>query len=404
MGKFINTARRDTVDSLVSGIKHRLDSPFYIFNDKHPTVVTFYNVNTTKSTLDEGSKQIADVMGEYDAPLRYNKIEGVFIYGLERVQAELEVGDFGLESNEIEGECILPPNSFKPMVDSYFTIDHITRGTYWFRIVKVTTDTLENGSNFWKLEYTLDDTGDREFKVEKTFRFIADNVGSNYKAVIEDKEYDFIERMEEVNNTLRDTYMSLFFADQLQTFVYYYQDANFYDPETIEFMIRNKVMDGTDYVFVDQAISLPDTFSIQYQNSLYRYVERVKKDYVFKRYYGLMNTDPLSLLATRLEEYYIVTPDPHLRLVAEPLTTFSNEFTAAILKNQQQTGELEFYNIIANYFNDQKPITAKMIDSLEHITFMNNAELYHALPVIIYILDKEMEKIMANKRMHKLLM
>ena len=404
MGKFINTARRDTVDSLVSGIKHRLDSPFYIFNDKHPTVVTFYNVNTTKSTLDEGSKQIADVMGEYDAPLRYNKIEGVFIYGLERVQAELEVGDFGLESNEIEGECILPPNSFKPMVDSYFTIDHITRGTYWFRIVKVTTDTLENGSNFWKLEYTLDDTGDREFKVEKTFRFIADNVGSNYKAVIEDKEYDFIERMEEVNNTLRDTYMSLFFADQLQTFVYYYQDANFYDPETIEFMIRNKVMDGTDYVFVDQAISLPDTFSIQYQNSLYRYVERVKKDYVFKRYYGLMNTDPLSLLATRLEEYYIVTPDPHLKLVAEPLTTFSNEFTAAILKNQQQTGELEFYNIIANYFNDQKPITAKMIDSLEHITFMNNAELYHALPVIIYILDKEMEKIMANKRMHKLLM
>lgn len=404
MGKFINTARRDTVDSLVSGIKHRLDSPFYIFNDKHPTVVTFYNVNTTKSTLDEGSKQIADVMGEYDAPLRYNKIEGVFIYGLERVQAELEVGDFGLESNEIEGECILPPNSFKPMVDSYFTIDHITRGTYWFRIVKVTTDTLENGSNFWKLEYTLDDTGDREFKVEKTFRFIADNIGSNYKAVIEDKEYDFIERMEEVNNTLRDTYMSLFFADQLQTFVYYYQDANFYDPETIEFMIRNKVMDGTDYVFVDQAISLPDTFSIQYQNSLYRYVERVKKDYVFKRYYGLMNTDPLSLLATRLEEYYIVTPDPHLRLVAEPLTTFSNEFTAAILKNQQQTGELEFYNIIANYFNDQKPITAKMIDSLEHITFMNNAELYHALPVIIYILDREMEKIMANKRMHKLLM
>jgi hypothetical protein len=367
-------------------------------------VVTFYNVNTTKSTLDEGSKQIADVMGEYDAPLRYNKIEGVFIYGLERVQAELEVGDFGLESNEIEGECILPPNSFHPMVDSYFTIDHITRGTYWFRIVKVTTDTLENGSNFWKLEYTLDDTGDREFKVEKTFRFIADNVGSNYKAVIEDKEYDFIERMEEVNNTLRDTYMSLFFADQLQTFVYYYQDANFYDPETIEFMIRNKVMDGTDYVFVDQAISLPDTFSIQYQNSLYRYVERVKKDYVFKRYYGLMNTDPLSLLATRLEEYYIVTPDPHLRLVAEPLTTFSNEFTAAILKNQQQTGELEFYNIIANYFNDQKPITAEMIDSLEHITFMNNAELYHALPVIIYILDKEMEKIMANKRMHKLLM
>nr|DAE82603.1 MAG TPA: hypothetical protein [Caudoviricetes sp.] len=404
MGKFINTSRKDTVDSLVNGIKHRLDSPFYIFNDKKPTVVTFYNVNDTKSTLDEGSKQVADIK-DYDSPLKYNKIEGVFIYGLERIQAELEVGDFGIEANDIEGECILPPNSFRPYVDSYFTIDHVTRGTYWFRIIKVTSDTLENGSNFWKLEYTLDDIGDdRALKVEKEFRFIADNVGSNYKSVIEDKEYEFVERMEEVTNSLRKTYMSLFFADSLQTFVYYYQDANFYDPETIEFMIRNRVMYGDEYIFVDQAVALPDTFSIQYDKSIYRYIEKCKKDFVFKRYYGLMNDDPMSLLATRLEEYYIVTPDPHLKLVAEPLETFSNEFTAAILNNQKQDGEKEFYNIIANYFNDQKPITGKMIDSLENITLMNNTELYHALPIIIFILDKELEKLMLNKRMHKSLM
>jgi hypothetical protein len=404
LGKFINTSRKDTVDSLVNGIKHRLDSPFYIFNDKKPTVVTFYNVNDTKSTLDEGSKQVADIK-DYDSPLKYNKIEGVFIYGLERIQAELEVGDFGIEANDIEGECILPPNSFRPYVDSYFTIDHVTRGTYWFRIIKVTSDTLENGSNFWKLEYTLDDIGDdRALKVEKEFRFIADNVGSNYKSVIEDKEYEFVERMEEVTNSLRKTYMSLFFADSLQTFVYYYQDANFYDPETIEFMIRNRVMYGDEYIFVDQAVALPDTFSIQYDKSIYRYIEKCKKDFVFKRYYGLMNDDPMSLLATRLEEYYIVTPDPHLKLVAEPLETFSNEFTAAILNNQKQDGEKEFYNIIANYFNDQKPITGKMIDSLENITLMNNTELYHALPIIIFILDKELEKLMLNKRMHKSLM
>lgn len=404
MGKFINTARKDTVDSLVNGIKHRLDSPFYFFNDKKPTVVTFYNVNDTKSTLDQGSKQIADIK-DFDSPLKYNKIEGVFVYGLERVQAELEVGDFGIEANDIEGECILPPNSFRPYIDSYFTIDHITRGTYWFRIIKVTSDTLENGSNFWKLEYTLDDIGDdRQLKVEKEFRFIADNVGSNYKSVIENKEYDFVERMEEVTNALRKTYMSLFFADSLQTFVYYYQDANFYDPETIEFMIRNRIMYGDEYIFVDQALALPNTFSIQYNRSVYRYVEKCKRDFIFRRYYGLMNDDPLSLLSTRLEEYYIVTPDPQLKLVAEPIETFSNEFTAAVLQNQKQDGEKKFYNIIANYFNDQKMITGEMIDSLENVELMNNTELYHTIPIIIFILEKEMEKLMLNKNMHKLLM
>ena len=56
-GKFINTDMRVTVDNLTQGIIHRLDSPFYKFTDKHPTVTTFLNVSKEKTTLDQGSKQ-----------------------------------------------------------------------------------------------------------------------------------------------------------------------------------------------------------------------------------------------------------------------------------------------------------------------------------------------------------
>lgn len=396
MGKFLNTTMATTVNSLVTGINHRLDNPYYTFTDKHPTLCTFYNVNDTKSTLDEGSKQYADINSE-DSPLRYNKITNVFLYGIERITADLDIGEYGLESNEIEGEAILPPNSFTPYIDSYFTIDHVKGGPYWFRITKVTTDTLENGSNFWKMEYTLDDIGPSKLKVDKSFKFIADNVGTNYKAVIEDESFELIDRLEQVNQTLRDYYCELFFRDSLQTFTYKYQDADFYDPETIEFIIRNKIMYGDKYIYVDQAIALPDTFSIQYNKSPYRYVEKCKSKLAFRRYYGLCNEDPMSLLATRMEEYYIVTPNPNLKLLAEPIDTFSTEFIGAMIHNNKYSDDKAFYNIISNYFNDKADLTDEMIDSLEDIDYADNTELYHVIPVIIFILDQEIAKLICVK-------
>lgn len=400
MGKFTNTTITKTVDSLVTGINHRLDSPFYNWTDKHPTKCTFYNVNDTKTTLDEGHRQVADVMSG-DSPLRYNKIEGVLLYGIEKITTDLDVGDYGLETGEITGEAILPPNSFVPYPDSYFTIDQITRGKYWFRVTKVTPGTLETGANFWKLEYSMDDIGDEvEPRVVKSFQYIADNVGSNYKVVIEDESFQFIQRLEDVCDTLRTYYMKLFFKDCLQTFVYYYQDAYFYDPETIEFIIRNKIMDNGEpskYLFVDQACYLPDTFPIEYDRCIYRFVEKRSKKYCFRRYYGLVIEDPMSLLTTRLEDYYMVTPNPHLKLLAEPIETFSEDFIGAMLQGNEFNGEKEFYNIIANYFNNDKQLTDSEIDSLESIDFQPNVELYHIIPVIIFILEEEIRKLICLK-------
>ncbi len=395
MGKFLNTTMQTTVDNLADAAKKKIDNPFYTFTDKHPTTCTFYNVNDTRSTLDEGTKQIADIEGT-DAPLRYNKITDVIVYGIERIQTELEVGDYGLESQDIEGEAIIPPNTFQPYIDSYFTINHITKGQYWFRITKVTTDSLEDGSNFWKIEYILDDVGtnDIESRVIKKFRFIADNVGSNYKAVIDDESFLFVEKVEGIIDTLQTFYHHTFFRDTLQTYVYKYQDEYFYDAETIEFIIRNKIMSGSSYVYIEQACDIPVTFPIQYIKSIYHYVEECKTDFVFRRYYGLVIDDPMSLLSTRLEDYYLVTPEPNLKLLAEPLDTFSSDFMAAVIKNKKYTDSRAVYNIISNYFYEKKHLSTAMVDSLKDIVWCDNTELYHIIPVIIFILTKELEELM----------
>lgn len=396
MGRFLNTTYTNTVESLEHGMIHRLDNPFYMFTDKHPIPVTFYNVNDTQTTLDDATKDVNDILAP-DTSLRYNKIEKVLLFGIERISTELEMGDFGLEGNEIEGECILPPNTFKPYPDSYFTIDHVTKNKCWFRITKVTIDTLENGNNFWKLSYTMDRVGE-DFNpiVEKNFKMISDNVGSNFKSIIQDEEYKFVERLESVCETLSKYYHSIFWRDQLQTYVFKYAEAQFYDPEVIEFLIRNKVLDyGDNYIYLEQATNLPETFCIDYDKSIYRNIETRNKKVIHHRYYGIENRDPMSLLSQRLEPYYIVHQCT-MGVLAEPIPTYSNDLTNALSAENEFT-EKKYYNIIINYFNGLKPLNDNMIDALEEIEYKNGTELFHELPIIIYILKQYILDTMQKK-------
>ena len=398
MGQFLNTYKMDTMDSLIDGIQKRLDSPFYIFNDKHPTPVTFYNINDTRTTLDEGSKQIYALTGE-DSPLMYNKIENVFLFGLERMQSELEVGEFGLEGTEIQGECYLPPNTFVPYPDSYFLILYMKKD-YWFRVTKVTTDTIENGSNFWKLEYILDKTGsfDIEDRVAKKFKMLVDHVGSNYKSIIQDEVYDFVGRLESVVNTLANYFHSLFFQPQLQTYIFKWNDGEFYNPEVIEFIIRNKLLSVKDkYVYVDQAVKLPDTFGLQYDKSIYKNVEECNTHYIHKRYYGIVNDDPMSLLSTRLQDYFIVHPN-NLGLLADPIPIFPPELMAAVNNTGKFAGDKLFYRIIQNYFNSGEKISSELVDSLDKIDYTDSVVVFHILPIIIYILIKEIDRFMVLEK------
>ena len=396
MGRFLNTTYTNTVESLEHGMIHRLDNPFYMFTDKHPIPVTFYNVNDTQTTLDDATKDVTDILAP-DTSLRYNKIEKVLLFGIERISTELEMGDFGLEGNEIEGECILPPNTFKPYPDSYFTIDHVTKNKCWFRVTKVTIDTLENGNNFWKLSYVMDRVGE-DFNpiVEKNFKMISDNVGSNFKSIIQDEEYKFVERLESVCETLSKYYHSIFWRDQLQTYVFKYAEAQFYDPEVIEFLIRNKVLDyGDNYIYLEQATNLPETFCIDYDKSIYRNIETRNKKIVHHRYYGIENRDPMSLLSQRLEPYYIVHQCT-MGVLAEPIPTYSNDLTNALSAENEFT-EKKYYNIIINYFNGLKPLNDSMIDALEEIEYKNGTELFHELPIIIYILKQYILDTMQKK-------
>ena len=93
MGKILQTTYKDTVEDITSFYNNLVSNPFYLFTDKRPTIVTYYNINKTYSSLDPGSKLQMDNIGE-ESPIRYNRIFDFLLYGFSRIETNSDNGEF----------------------------------------------------------------------------------------------------------------------------------------------------------------------------------------------------------------------------------------------------------------------------------------------------------------------
>ena len=123
-GKFINTTHNDNLNKMVFGLQNIIQNPYYKWLNSTPTLTDYYNRNVEASTLDEGAKiEYSD--GGDDSPIKYNLIKNFYIYGIERIQVQLENDEYGASGTPIEGECIVLPNTITPYPGDYFKIPYI---------------------------------------------------------------------------------------------------------------------------------------------------------------------------------------------------------------------------------------------------------------------------------------
>lgn len=389
--KFLKTSHNATIGNLIQGITVRLDNPYYVFTDKKPTPVTYLNLSE-KSTYDEGSENVFAPLGE-ESPLRYNKIENALLFGLDRMLAELDIGDYGLEANAIEGEAVVLPNTFIPYPDDYFSIDYLNKKLL-FRVTAVTTDTLENKANFYKISYKFDQYDkDISSQIIDSFKMVTNNVGTEYKSIIKTKDYDFIEDMENILNRLKTYYADLFFNSKVQTFTFGYNDKYFYDPYMIEFLIRNDILNGGDeYIYVSHQVYNGQAFSLEYDKTFFRNIELKNKAFNLKTAYAILIQDPTSLLSTRYEDYYKI--DYKGNVLMYPIPVVDIELVDAIKANTKfDRGEKEVYNIIVDYFN-KGDFDSNSVSILENLDFESNIVLFYNIPIIIYIIEDTIKSLL----------
>lgn len=405
MGKFINTQYYDTVDTIVQMNTDLVQNPFYLFNDKKCTKVKYYNINNEKTTLDPASKLSYTDLGE-ESPIRYNVVHDLYIYQFPKVELNFDAGEFGMENQPVQGESYILPNTIVPCDGDYFEVDHIHDSTWLFKVTDVQRDTLDNGSNVWKIGWALDRTSHKEIvdNVVDEYKYINVVEGTNIKSVVKLTNYELATLLEQTSANLANYFTDLFWVDRVQTFIYkWYNEYSMYDPFAIEFIIRNRILAGTDnYFHVQHQCSIPKTFSIDYNHSMYRAFElKDKKKLLTSAYKSQADyiDDLVGIFKTRYEMYWklnykcVLAENSPLN-PKEIIPIISQDLMDAI-QNDDIDSVVCFERIIVKYFNDHD-LTKDDLESLDCIdTSYDAKETYYTLLLCIFILDYYTQKLLS---------
>lgn len=401
-GKFTNTTYKDTIDSLVSATKDKLNNPFYIFSDQRPTKVTYYSQNIEQSTMDQASGLYGAHVGN-QSPFKFNKIKDFFLYGLEKINTEYDLGEVGIEAGEISGDAIVLPNTIIPRDGDFFSISYIKESVL-FKVNGVSPDTLDNGANFYKIEYKLeltDVTDSIEAQVSKIFEFIPNHVGTDFKILILDCDYKLADEISAMTDGLISYFCANFFDSRLQTFVYSHDGWHMYDPFAIEFIIRNKVLShSTDtYIHVAHATSTSRTFGIDYMKTFFNRLEgRDTRSFDNSATADLI-TDPNSLFVTRMDHYYKVRYNDKT-----PYKTRFNTIDAEVIEHIENGEKFErgnpkeIYNLWIAFMNNENDfITGNAMDLLRNMNLEeDNLRCFYMLIITIYILEQSINSLIKN--------
>lgn len=395
-GKFMNTKYFETQDALVQMNQDLVSNPFYLYNDKKGTKVTYYNINKEKTTLDPGSKLAYSPLGD-DSPIRYNVVHDLYIYQFIKMELDFENGDYGLENKEMTGESYILPNTIVPCDGDYFEVEHIKDSTWLFKVTDVQRDVLDNGNNVYKIGWILDRTTNRDIlnNIVEEYKYIDTVEGTNIKSVVKLEKYDIAAKLDELSVNLVNYFKDLFYNPNVQTFTYkWYNEYNMYDPFAIEFIIRNRLLSTSEnYIHVQHQCPIPATFNIDYNKSFYRAfeersIEKLKRSQI-KSQADYIDYK-VGIFQTRFEPYWSV----NYKVIIAPNSPYNpkgviqlldKEFVDKIIRNEKD--DLPCYKrIIVKFFNNED-VYKEDIESIDCIDLESTKDIFYLLLILIYCVD-----------------
>ena len=415
MGKFINTEHRDMIDTLTKGVvKDMVKNPYYLFENTKATPVIFYELCDESTTLDDVSRLEYEQIGK-QSPLRFKKINNMYLYGLGRMEIHYTMGETGLEADPINGDCTDLPNTINPTPGCYFEIPYLNNGQnhYLFAITDVTDDTMDNDQNIHRMTYELDRTSestweDIQKQVVEEYDFIPGSVGTQKKSIILSSVMKLAEQLDDIDTILRQYYTELFYNPRVQTFTVKYVDSyDINDSMLVEFLIRTKIMaaNGRDYIYVSHKRPVPRTFSIDYAKSVFNCIEKADVNKLPTAYrdgqYRLID-NMATIFVSRQEPYYYV--DYNMILPPDSLSnhieTFDSDFLRRIYDNElyDYSSDKAYLNIVSKFMKGLAPVTSDDAIALENVEYNATVELYYTLPLVIYCLEKYIKSLIGEHK------
>lgn len=397
-GKFINKSYSNTINSLTSGTIQKVKTANYVYNNMPPVICDWYNTDKDASTLDEGTGMQYSDVGK-TSPRRYKVIKDAVFYsqGIQ-IQIDLEYDEDGLATSPPSISGIVLPNTWMPYPGDHFILKQAGK-EYVYRVNTVNYDTIENGNNLYKFEAAIDQTGKTyiDNQVTETYRMIINNVGTSFNSIVKETIYDCIDTLDNILVQLKNNYIALFYNDAVQTFTYQGNHGKLYDPYMIEFLNRNSILKGSDeYIYVHHEVPVPRTFSINYNESIFRSLETCTKErFSIIPCHANIIDNQYSLFATVMDSYFEV----EYNVNSTGLYNFSpinSELVSRVKSNEEfdESDKNSYMNIIIKFMNKSK-IDSNILPLLESIDFKPTPDLFYCIPMIIYALEISVQKLMS---------
>lgn len=407
MSKFINQNYKNTVSTLVDNSINIMRNNSYVFNNLKPVPCTFYNIDETGSTLDAGTNFEYTLLGP-NSPFRFNKIKDAVLYCNDmKILMSIDLTDEGLTGSPVEFEMVVIPDTFRPLPNSFVIFDQLSNldktKKYLFVVDKVETDTIDNGTNFYRIHLTLkslyaDDYEYLEKQVIDNYNMVITNSGTTMKSVIKSNDYELITTLQSVLDRIKRYYIELFYNSSVQTFTFANNMGFFYDSYMIEFLIRNNVFKytGNDYIFIDHAVKPQVTFSIDYDKTIFRAIETCDKSHINNvQAIGQPIENRNCLFATVPDKYFSVQYED--RALFGIFIPIDSVMIGMIQDNTMLDTSIpeSKYNPIVSYFNDGS-LPSNIIDILENIDMTPSTYNFYYIPILIFVMEKYMTKLMAK--------
>ena len=393
---------QNMIDQNIFKFEDRLKSPTARFLDTSPTFVTYYHINVDETTVDEGYKDVASIIG-FRSPIKYKKIENFPMYGMDQIVLSLQEQEQGLDT-EFTGDSIILPGTIKPLENDFFMIP-ILHDVYLFRITEIAYDTVMP-DNFYKVSFQLEYIDQEkvealEKQANEQYTCILDNIGTENKCIIETGVMQKIKDIEAMYNDMASTYLALFYDDRHNCLL---GDLGLgkkiYDPYQTDFINRHSLFNQKNNL---RTIILTDQvndkmFKLKYEKTVYRFLER--RDYTrvnnFKYTY-FQGSSYHETTFYRWADGNVQILDIPSNISEKDYDIFSDEFVMSIKTNgftQSKHAEL-----IQRFMRDKTlSINSIPLDLNEELYNLNNSlEVFFITPIIMYIIQTVVNDTIRNK-------
>lgn len=383
--------------------EERLNSPLNKFIDKSPVFVTYFHINVNETTVNEGFRDAEAVIGT-KSPVKFQKIENFPLYGLEPIQLALQDAEAGLDT-EFQSECIILPNTIKPLQNDFFMIQHI-KGPYLFRVIEVQYDYIRP-DNFYKIVYKFEYLSEEHVdtinsQVEKKYSCIYQNIGTEDSCIIQEEYLAQIELVDSLFSDMVNTYIAIFYNERYNCFLGDGGNGTkLFDPLQSLFINKHKIISSkNDYSTIILTEGFEDNKrKIKYERSIYRFFERrnlkLISEFKYNTFPGMYKRDSLFY---RWHDESIQVIDMPTNAGIEGTESF---LPIEIVNSFRMNGPTEsrYVDLLQKFIRKQNiTIYDIPLDLNEELLRLDaNAEVFLFTPILLYIIKTVTSEFLSSK-------